>query len=242
MQEHGEYNTIDATDRRPIRSRGLSVVQRFGALLVRMGVGPNAISLSSMGFALVGAGCMVMAVHAEGVAFRLLSVSAAVCVQLRLIANLMDGVVAEIGGQASLARRLLNEWPDRVSDLLLLIGFGWLVIDRDWWWLGVLAGCGALLTAYCRELGRAVDAPMCFVGPMAKPQRMAVLTAVLLLFAAWPAAARSVFWGPGGVWGLPALTLVLITAGCLLTFIRRLAFYHRYTANTTDQRGMHDHH
>ena len=180
---------------------------------------------------------MVAAVYVDGLSFRLLCIAASLCIQFRLIANLLDGVVAEIGGRASLTGRLLNEWPDRVSDLLLLIGFGWLVIDPGWWWLGTLAGCGALLTAYCRELGRAVDAPMCFVGPMAKPQRMAVLTAVLVVFAAWPAIGRKAFFGPGDAWGLPALTLMLIAAGCLLTCIRRLAFYHRFAANTDHRRN-----
>lgn len=207
--------------------------------MVRLGIGPNVISISSMAFAVTASACMVLSSSAEGLTFRLLCVLAAAGVQLRLIANLMDGVVAEQADQASLSGRLLNEWPDRVSDVLLLFGFGLLVIEPGGWWLGIVAGCGALLTAYCREIGRAVDAPMCFVGPMAKPQRMAVLTAVLLLFAAWPTTGRTMFWGPSGSWGMPALTLWLIIAGCVLTSARRLIIYHRF-ATHADQRGADD--
>ncbi|MEM9346768.1 MAG: CDP-alcohol phosphatidyltransferase family protein [Planctomycetota bacterium] len=236
MNDGAKENTVAMTDRRPIRSRSLGVVQRFGALLVRIGIGPNTISLSSMGFALAGAAYMVAASYADGAAFRTFCMTAAACIQLRLIANLMDGVVAEIGGQVSRSGRLFNEWPDRVSDLLLLIGFGSLVIEPGGWWLGVLAGCGAVLTAYCRELGRAVGAPMSFVGPMAKPQRMAVLTAVLFVIAAWPGTGTSAFWGPDQAWGLPALTLLVITISCVVTSIRRLTFYHRFVANQ-DLRG-----
>ena len=96
-----------------------------------------------------------------------------------------------------------------------------------------------MLTAYCREIGRAVDAPMSFVGPMAKPQRMAVLTAVLILIAAWPMAGRTTFWGPSEGWGLPALTLWVIIGGCVLTSVRRMMFYHRFAA-AADQRGADD--
>lgn len=239
MTERRATQSIDDSQRRPIRSRGLKAIQRLGAVLARRGISPNAISLSSMVFALAASVCMVLLPTTQGTAFRLLCLLAAAGVQLRLLANLMDGVVAQQAGKASLAGRLLNEWPDRVSDFVLLVGFGWLVIEPGGWWLGLVAGCGALSTAYCREMGRAVGAPMCFIGPMAKPQRMAVLTAVLLLLWAWPAAGRAAFWGPGQAWGLPAITLWLISAGCLLTCVRRLVFYHRYAAKA-DQRGPDD--
>ena len=40
---------------------------------------------------------------------------AAVCVQLRLLANLLDGMVAVGSGQASRIGELYNEVPDRVG-------------------------------------------------------------------------------------------------------------------------------
>lgn len=239
MTEPLDTTRIDKSDRRPIRSRGLKAIQQLGGALVSLGIGPNVISISSMAFSFGAAICMVLLPTTEGLLFRLLCVLAAAGVQLRLLANLMDGIVAEQAGKASQAGRLLNEWPDRVSDLVLLFGFGWLVIEPDGWWLGIVAGCGALLTAYCREIGRAVDAPMSFVGPMAKPQRMAVLTVVLILIAAWPTAGRTTFWGPSAGWGLPALTLWVIIAGCILTSVRRLMSYHRFAA-AADQRGADD--
>jgi phosphatidylglycerophosphate synthase len=242
MADPKATQSIDEAQRRPIRSRRLAVMQQFAGLLVRWGIGPNAISLSSMAFAGAGAACMVASASADGAAFRLCCIIAAIAVQLRLIANLMDGVVAELSGKASLTGRLLNEWPDRVSDVLLIVAFGWLVIEPGGWWLGVLAACAAVLTAYCREIGRSVDAPMCFAGPMAKPQRMAALTVALVLFAVWPTAAHAAFWGFGEQrWGVPALTLWLIVVGGAITCVRRLARYHRFAA-ASHHRDRHDDH
>ena len=68
-----------------------------------------------------------------------------------------------------------------------------------------------MLTAYIRELGRALGQPADFGGPMAKPQRMAALTLAALLAAALP-------W-PGEVL---RGALALIAAGAALTAGLRL--------------------
>ena len=57
-------------------------------------------------------------------------VLAAVCVQLRLLCNLLDGMVAIEGGKQSPTGMLYNEFPDRVADSLFLVA------------LGYAAGCG----------------------------------------------------------------------------------------------------
>ena len=232
-----DRTSMDA-ERRPVRSRQWVVLQRVGMWLAQRGIKPNAISVASIVFALCGAVLTLWASYHTGWLLRLACIGAAVCVQLRLLSNVLDGIVAERLTKASPAGRLYNEWPDRVSDVLLLVGFGSLAVDGAGLTLGLLAACLAVMTAYVRELGRAVDAPGVFLGPMAKPQRMAVLTVALLAIAAWPVLARKVFWGPGAAYGFVEAVLVVITAGCILTAVRRLRHLHRHAAL---QGADHDH-
>jgi hypothetical protein len=79
--------------------------------------------------------------------------------------------------------------------------------------LGWAAAGFAVLTAYVRELGRANGLPADFSGPMAKPQRMAVLTGAAVLAVAEP------LWGGQG--GLLRAALWLVCLGSLATALRR---------------------
>jgi len=67
----------------------------------------------------------------------------AVLVQLRLLANLCDGMVAVLRNIASPVGELFNEVPDRVSDAATLIGFGY-AAGSD----GVLGFIAALLAVF----------------------------------------------------------------------------------------------
>ena len=98
---------------------------------------------------------------------------AALCVQLRLVCNLLDGMVAIEGGKSSAAGALYNEFPDRISDSLLLVPMGY---AAGWPWLGWLAALLAALTAYVRVFGGALGQQQAFDGIMAKQRRMAALT------------------------------------------------------------------
>lgn len=219
---------MDAVDRRPLRSRGSAPIQWLGRVAASSGVSPNAISVASMGFALLGAVVMLAAASAEGALFRVLCVAAVAGVQLRLLANVLDGIVAEQTARATRSGRLLNEWPDRVSDVLLLGAFGGLAGNPRWAGLGLVAALLAVMTAYVRELGRAIDAPPAFHGPMAKPQRMAVLTAALVIMAVWPGLVHRPFWGGAWSMGLVEAALLLIIAGSGVTVVRRLMALHRF--------------
>ena len=75
--------------------------------------------------------------------------------------------------------------------------------------LGLLAASLAIATAYIRELGRAEGFPPDFSGPLAKPQRMAVLTAGTVLAAFY-----------ASEWTL-TVTLWIIVGGTAVTVIRR---------------------
>lgn len=191
-------------DRRPLASRGSHFAIRGARFLTRKGVTPNAISMSSVGFAAMAFLALWTTTRTDNGLDWLLYLSAAAFIQLRLIANLMDGMVAIEGGKSTPDGAFWNEAPDRVADLLILTGAGLAVQAPA---LGLLAACGALLTAYVRELGRAEGQKADFSGPMAKQHRMAVLTVALI----------------GAAFTLPLITaaLWLIVAGTALTVARR---------------------
>jgi phosphatidylglycerophosphate synthase len=73
----------------------------------------------------------------------------AAAVQLRLLCNLLDGLVAIEGGRGSATGELFNELPDRVSDVLALVAAGYAVTWVAWApELGWAAALAAVLTAY----------------------------------------------------------------------------------------------
>lgn len=196
--------------RRPLGSRDTAWAQAFARRLAASRVTPNQISMAGMGFAGLAGLAFWGAGHAEGALRVLLLVAAALGCQARLICNLMDGLVAVEGGKRTADGAFWNEFPDRVSDTLILIGVGYgcgLPV------LGWAAAAIAVLTAYVRELGRANGLSADFCGPMAKPQRMAVLTGAAVLAVAEP------LWGGQG--GLLRAALWLVCLGSLATALRR---------------------
>jgi phosphatidylglycerophosphate synthase len=204
-------------NRRPIKSRGAGWAQASAAGLARLGATPDAISAGSVAFAALGGALLVGSSQSAGGLRAAMLVAAAACVQGRLICNLLDGMVAVEHGRGSPAGPIWNELPDRIADLLLLVGAGYAgaLMGQPWAEpLGWLAGALAVLTAYVRELGRGLGQPADFSGPMAKPHRMATLTGASLLAAAEP------LWGGRGQ--VLALALAVICAGAAWTVARRV--------------------
>lgn len=200
-------------ERRPIKARELWVFHRLANELARRGISANAISIAGM-FAGLAAGVCFWATTDGG---RFFFFAAALCVQLRLLANLLDGMVAVASGKASPLGELYNDVPDRVSDAATLIGAGYAVGAGDPV-LGYAAACVALFTAYIRATGKAAGASQEYCGPMAKQQRMFVLTTIAIFLGLAPEG-----WHPEwGKWGLISLGLAVIIAGGLVTALRRL--------------------
>lgn len=201
---------LDLSSRRPLASRNTKWAGQASRALAARGITPNQISTASMGFALVGALFFWASAEAGPWLRALALLLAALCCQMRLICNLLDGMVAVEAGRGAKDGPFWNEAPDRVSDLLLLGGAGLAAGQPA---LGLLAGALAIFTAYLRELGRAEGMAPDFSGPFAKPQRMAVLTlaAVFAAFELIVLAAPAVL-----VWALWLLVL-----GTGLTVLRR---------------------
>ena len=164
-------------NRRPIASRNTAWAERMAKWLVRSGVSANAISMTSMVFAALAGGLLASAAYTDGILRPVVVIAAILAIQGRLLCNLFDGMVAVEGGRATKDGPFWNEFPDRVADLLILVGAGYAAGAAS---LGWAATGLAIFTAYVRELGRANGAPADFSGPMAKQHRMAALCLALV--------------------------------------------------------------
>jgi phosphatidylglycerophosphate synthase len=207
------------TDRRPIKSRERSLWKRVAGSLIRAGVPANSISIAGMVSGILAGAALGFTAQAPAPWPGILFVAAAACIQIRLIANMLDGMVAVGSGRASPVGELYNEVPDRVSDAAALIGAGYALGGEPV--LGYVAALAAVMTAYIRAVGKGAGAGSDFSGPMAKQQRMAVLTGAALAAGLLPGS-LSWQWGPAGRWSWVALALWIISAGGLITFGRRL--------------------
>jgi phosphatidylglycerophosphate synthase len=192
-------------NRRPLKTRSSRWAQRLAAYLASTAISPNQISLLSIVFALAGASALL----ADSGPWSL--IVCAVCIQLRLACNLLDGMVALEGGKKSHVGTLYNEIPDRVADSLFIVAAGY---AADWPSLGWCGALLAALTAYIRVLGGSLGLAQDFRGPMAKPHRMAVLTVACIV-----GAGETARWGSH--YALLAAVLV-ITIGSLITCATRI--------------------
>lgn len=187
--------------RRPLASRDTGFARALTRALLATPVTPNQISLISILFAALAGGAMLAAP-----ARPLLWFAAAACIQLRLLCNLLDGMVAVEGGRGSPVGALYNEIPDRLADSAIIVAAGYAVGVA---WLGWAGALAAAVTAYIRTLGGALGQSQDFRGPMAKPQRMATLTAACLL-------APFETWFAGTHWAM-TLACWIVLLGSLLT-------------------------
>jgi phosphatidylglycerophosphate synthase len=212
--------TVDGRDRkierRPLASRQWRSSIALAGWLARQGVHPNAISLFGLACGVLGGLMLMLTSRSIGAPF--FWILSAGFVQLRLLCNLIDGMVAVESGKSSVLGELYNEVPDRVSDAATLIGLGYAAGGVPW--LGDLAAVLAVFVAYIRAEIKVAGGPQDYCGPMAKPHRMFVVTVTALACAVVPMSIqRSV---SGHDWGLPAAALAVIVVGCVATAIRRL--------------------
>ena len=195
--------------RRPIKARQQVWVHRLAHVLVGAGVTPNQMSAASVVAAALGAVAYGGAAWAPSAGAAYL-VAAAVFIQLRLLANVLDGLMAIEEGKKTPTGVLYNEFPDRIADTVLLVATGY---ASGWPVLGWLAAVLALATAYVRAFGGSLGYEQDFSGPMAKQHRMFTLTvgslgaASAVVLASWQT--------------ILAATLGVIVLGCAATLFRR---------------------
>jgi len=161
------------SDRRPIKERSTAWAKGLARMVAATGLTPNQISIL---------GVLVSLVSLINFSYHQY-LAAAVCVGLRLLCNMIDGMVAVEYNKKSPSGEIFNELPDRLSDILSLLGAAYAC---GWVQLGLWASLMAVLTAYIRTLCASAGAPADFGGPMAKQQRMKLLIAAGLLLAFRP--------------------------------------------------------
>jgi len=203
-------------NRRQLKTRTRAWPSVIARGLAGAGIRPNQISVLSIVVALGAALSYGAAFGHTGWSAARWLILAAVGIQLRLLCNMLDGLLAIEGGLKTSTGDLYNEIPDRIADIAILIGAGYVFRDTSW---GVTLGWSAamlsVLTAYVRLLGGSLRLVQDFGGPMAKQHRMFTLTVGTL------AAAGEVVMR-GTIWSL-ALALALIVAGSFATLVRRTA-------------------
>ena len=199
-------------ERRPIATRETGWARAMAAAIARNGLTANAISVLGAVFAVVAGGAFLLS---GGTGWRGWLVVAALGIQLRLLCNMLDGMVAVEHGRATPVGALYNDVPDRIADTVILVGAGYALAVGGWNpTLGWACAVMALFTAFVRVLGGALGTPQFFFGPQSKSQRMAVLTGGALLAAAMPSAP-----GAGQV---ITLALAVILVGSTVTVVRRV--------------------
>lgn len=204
--------TTQSDNRRPLASRQTGWAAALTRRLSATSITPNQISMASMVFAALSGTAFCLAGGADGAGSRaILLVIAAACCQLRLLCNLLDGMVAIEAGKSAPDGAFWNEFPDRVSDLVILVGLGYGIHEPA---LGWAAAALAILTAYVRELGRGCGLAADFSGPMAKPHRMALVTGAAVIAIFEP------LWSGGSDLALTA-ALWLVAIGSAITVLRR---------------------
>ena len=200
--------------RRYLRTRERRSARELARALGNAGVRPNGVSVLSIVFA-AGAGFALWLAGDPESGWALLVVAAA-GIQLRLLCNMLDGLLAVEGGYKSAVGDLYNEIPDRIADAVIFIGAGFSVGAFPYGEaLGWIAALLAIFTAYIRLLAGSLGATQLFIGPMAKQHRMFTLTVGCLAGAVEQAVTgthRSLY-----------IALLVIVLGTLVTAARRIS-------------------
>ena len=198
--------TIPTESRRPLDTRSAGWAKALAASLAKARVSPDLISAISIPIALAGA---VALLYLPAPAGPLLC---ALAVQLRLLCNLLDGMVAVEGGLGGPTGPLWNELPDRIADSVLIVALGMAAGYPVLGWTGALL---AALTAYIRTTGGALGFAQDFSGVQSKPKRMFVMTLGCLVAAA-------ATWWPDAWYALLVAAWIILVGSALTCVTRTL--------------------
>lgn len=155
--------------RRPIAGMFRRTAQGAVRVAVRAGIHPDVISYASI----VSAAIAAWFFWASRTHPRFIVIAVAFAM-LRLWLNMFDGMVAVAAGKGSKRGEIVNDLPDRVSDVLIFVGIahsGWCNPFYAYW-----VAIAAVVIAYVGLFGQAVGVQREFSGVMAKPWRIVALS------------------------------------------------------------------
>jgi phosphatidylglycerophosphate synthase len=207
------------SSRRPISEIFRRTADAATRFCVQNGIHPDTISYLSILAAIAAAICFWKSEQA-----RWLLIVAPLFCYLRLWFNMLDGMVAVAAGKASRGGEILNDLPDRISDIIIFVGVAHSGLMNPL--VGYWAAIFAVLTAYVGLFGQALGAQREFGGMMSKPWRM-----VALSIGTW----LTFFLSQHSVAHFTILdwTCFIIIAGCIETVVVRLK---RITVALQDKR------
>lgn len=213
---------MNDVNRRPLKARSWAIMHKSAKWITQKDITPNQLSIASIVFSGI-AGLIFLKFPDSGSFLWLYAILVLLCFVGRALCNVLDGLVAVEGGKATKSGELFNDLPDRISDVLILVGAGYGSGIPD---LGWLAAVLAVMTAYVRTLGRGLGAPSDFQGPMSKLQRMLLVSAACFL-----APIESLIWDK--TYTLP-IVLAVISAGCVITIWNRAKSAYVYLEGSSD--------
>ena len=155
-------------NRRPIKTRSQAWAHQLAERLAKAGLSPNQISLLGVGFSILGTLCLVNTHPVQSSPFfcGLLLIFSAITVQLRLLCNMLDGLVAVENGKKDKLGDLFNEVPDRIEDVLFVVATGYATGTSAGIFLGWATALLSVGTAYVRLLGGSLGFKQNFCGPL----------------------------------------------------------------------------
>lgn len=205
------------TGRRELATRRAGWAVALARSLARRGVRPNTISIAGIGFAVVSGVAFVLSADLDRNARAAVLFAAAAGIQLRLLCNLLDGMLAVEQGLKTKTGDIYNEVPDRIADIIILLGAGYSIRGIPYGvTLGWAAALVAVMTAYIRVFGGSIGVTQHFIGPMAKQHRMFTLTLTTVVVII-----ETLMGGPAG--HIMRIGLAIIVAGAIITAIRRIS-------------------
>lgn len=193
---------------KPKTRRRWHFLRRLTLLLMRFGVTSEMVAVAGMGLGIF-AGIAFMATG-ESAHPRAAWVGGIVLCLLRATAIRLDAMLQPASTRQSREDEFYNELPERVSDAVTLLGFGFASDSSPW--LGLAAALAAIFSAYIRSLASARLGGRRPTGIvlMTRSQRLILLSiASGLILAGFSTGI------PGG--DIPEITLWTVIAGCLLT-------------------------
>lgn len=202
----------EPASRRPIAGVFRSTAHALVNVAVRAGIHPDVFSyLSIVAAGIAGVLFWQSSRHPK---FLILGVVFAL---IRLWLNMFDGMVAVAAGKSSKRGEIINDLPDRVSDIVIFIGMahsGWCHRLPAYW-----VAISALLVAYVGITGQAVGVQREYSGIMSKPWRIALLS-VGAVITSIQVHRDTAYWFSG--WLLLDWVNFAIIAGCAQTIVVRL--------------------
>jgi phosphatidylglycerophosphate synthase len=188
------------------------IVRPLEDALVARRVHPDVLTALAVGAAALGGAALALAAEAPG-----LLLAVPLLAGVRLVLNLLDGMVARRTGQARPIGEVWNELGDRAADVFFIGGLAFhpAVEPR----IALAAVVAAVLASYAGVATKAAGGTRQYGGILSKPGRMIVLAV----------AAPLAFVTADGRWLAVAAALILV--GALVTLAQRIAAARRELAD-----------